>query len=64
MTKKESGRLGGLCTLAKYGKDHMRRIGSNGGKVTRAKYRLVPVGISAWVMVDRITGTIKAKIGC
>ncbi|MHC4604517.1 MAG: hypothetical protein ACYS6W_14440 [Planctomycetota bacterium] len=62
MNKSEAGRLGGLSTLNKYGKDHFSAIGRKGAASTWARYRLCPAGVNGWLMVDRVTNKIKAKI--
>lgn len=60
MTKSESGRLGGMATFAKYGKKHMKAIGKLGGIAFHNKYRLVPVGVNLFAIVDRQTDEFKA----
>lgn len=55
---------GGRALVEKYGIDHMRHIGSNGGKATKKKYQLVPFGIGDFLMVNRMTGEINHKTLC
>lgn len=53
---------GGQTTVEKYGREHMRALGKRGAQTTHARYALRPVGQNAFVMVERATGVIKAKI--
>ena len=39
MNAKEAGRLGGLSTVAKYGREHMATIGSIGGKNSTTRFQ-------------------------
>lgn len=55
MTKAEAGRLGGLPTAQKYGSSYMSEIGRKGAAITWARYRLVPAGVSGWLIVNRQT---------
>lgn len=58
--KRRAGRLGGLATVRKHGRAHMRTIGRRGGLATRTRYKTVPVGTSRYALVCRQTGIIKA----
>lgn len=58
--RRQAGRLGGLATVAKYGRDHMRTIGKRGAAELYRRYTLAPAGVSGWALVDRITGKVKA----
>lgn len=62
MTKRQAGRLGGLTTARTHGKAHMQAIGKRGAAVTWQRYTLQPTGLSAWAMVERTTGKVKALI--
>ena len=55
MTKSEAGRKGGLNTVKKHGRDHMRALGRKGAKAFHEKYNLVPVGINDFLIVDKVT---------
>jgi hypothetical protein len=57
-----AGRLGGLATLRKYGREHFRKIGARGALITWLTYSLHPVGTSRFAMVNRETGEIKAML--
>lgn len=52
-SKTEAGRLGGMATVAKHGKEHMQTIGKRGAAVTWSRYYLAPVYQSQYAMVDR-----------
>ena len=56
MTKRDSGRLGGLATVARHGREHMQRIGRRGAAVFWQRYTLRPVDIAAFAIVARATG--------
>lgn len=60
--KAAAGQLGGKCTLARHGHEHFSQIGRRGAAVTWQRYRLAPVGMSDFAMVDRKTGEVKAII--
>lgn len=62
MSKSEAGRLGGISTFRKYGKDHMSKIGAVGGFVMHEKYDLVPYQRSDFAIIDRITGKVVALL--
>lgn len=61
-TKKTAGSLGGRTTVHRYGRGHMARIGSAGGRATRERYELVPVNVRDFAMVDRRSRKIKAYL--
>lgn len=72
MTKAEAGRLGGLANAKKHGREHFRKIGSKGGKTHtpehmktigrlgglafHAKYKLKPIGVNDFAIINRETG--------
>lgn len=58
--KQTAGSKGGRATLARHGRDHMRRIGRRGASVTWTRYYLAPINESQYAMVDRQTNVIKA----
>lgn len=67
MNKAEAGRLGGLATARKYGKDHMIRIGQKGAYKFWSLYKLLPVDVVGYAIVSRrsneiIGFTIYAKV--
>ena len=57
-----AGRLGGLATKNKYGRDHFRKIGARGALITWLTYGLKPVGTGGYAMVNRETGKIKVVL--
>ncbi len=59
-TTQQAGQRGGLSTLARHGREHMREIGKRGASVTWSRYSLKPVNESQYAMVDRRTNIIKA----
>ena len=58
--RSKAGRRGGRSTLTKYGVDHFREIGKRGASVFHKRYRLEPVNISNFAIVNRETGEVKA----
>lgn len=58
MTKSEAGRLGGLTTYRKHGKNHMQQIGRLGALKFWSLYRLSPVGLANFAIVNRQTNEI------
>ena len=60
MTKSEAGRLGGLATARKHGKEYMAAIGRRGAQTTQERYMTVPVGTSQYALVNRQTNKIVA----
>ena len=51
MTKAQAGRLGGIATLRKYGRNYMQKIGTNGAKTTWTRYRKVAYGMTQYALV-------------
>jgi hypothetical protein len=51
-----------MRTLERYGVQHFKRIGSKGAKVFHSRYKLTPVGISDFAVVNRLTGEVRAFI--
>lgn len=58
MTKAQAGALGGKMTARKYGPNHMRTIGRMGAIAFHAKYRLEPVNMDDFAIVERETGRV------
>jgi general stress protein YciG len=58
--KQNAGRLGGLATVAKHGKEHMRTIGRRGAATTWRRYSIMPVDTSGYALVEKATGKIRA----
>jgi hypothetical protein len=58
--KQDAGRKGGLATLAKHGVAHFKKIGAIGAKVFHRRYRLTPVGLDNFAIVNRETNEVKA----
>jgi hypothetical protein len=58
--KAAAGRAGGLRTLEKYGVEHFKKIGAIGAKVFHRRYRLTPVGLDNFAIVNRETNEVKA----
>jgi hypothetical protein len=56
-TKQTAGSKGGRATVARYGPDHMAKIGKAGARVTWTRYSLKPVNESQYAMVHRETNT-------
>lgn len=57
-TKKTAGRLGGLATLEKYGREHFQDIGAQGAQTTWTRYIKMPYGQTQYCLIDRETGKI------
>lgn len=53
MTKQQAGQLGGLSTFRKHGREHMSNIGTQGAKVTWARYDKVPYGMTQYALVRK-----------
>ena len=53
MSKREAGRMGGRATAAKYGREHMQKIGRAGATALWKKYCLLPWGPVHWALVRR-----------
>jgi hypothetical protein len=49
LSKREAGRLGGLATVEKHGREHMRAIGKRGYAAAREKYRFPPGRLKKWL---------------
>lgn len=62
--RRQIAQLGGRACVEKYGLAYMAEIGRRGAAVTWQRYRLQPVGLSGWAMVDRVNGCIRATIHC
>lgn len=58
MTRAQAGALGGKATVQRHGKDHMRTIGRMGAIAFHAKYRLDPVNMDDFAIVERETGRV------
>ena len=58
MTKSQAGRLGGLATFKKYGKEHMSDIGTRGAETTWTRYSKSPYGLTQYALTERATGKI------
>jgi len=63
LNKAQCGRLGGLTTVARHGKEHMSRIGKKGAETTWTRYKISPVGLTSYAMVEVETNRIVAVIG-
>ena len=63
LTRREAGQRGGLATVARYGTDHMRKIGRLGAAEFWRRYRMTPAGTSGWAIVSRATGEVVNFIG-
>ena len=59
-SKAEAGRLGGLATVAKHGREHMAAIGRRGAATLWERYNLLPYQLSKLALVSRETGEVKA----
>lgn len=58
--KQRAGKKGGDATLRKHGREHFSRIGKCGAEVFHARYRLEPVNLNDFAIVNRETGEVKA----
>lgn len=58
MNKKEAGRLGGLATYKKYGREWMVKIGKRGAAVFYQRHSLQPSDLSDFAVVNKETGKI------
>ena len=56
MNKTEAGRLGGLKTANKYGNEYMSILAKRGAIAFHAKYKLVPIDLNNFAIVNRVTG--------
>ncbi len=53
MTKQQAGRLGGLATVQKHGRDYMVEIGKRGAKALWERYHLLPYQTSKYILVRK-----------
>jgi hypothetical protein len=60
--KQNAGRKGGLATLKKYGKRYFKRLGKWGAHRMHAIYKLTPVDLNDFALVNRETGKIVAYL--
>ena len=60
MSRAQAGRLGGLRTLEKHGIEHYSKIGKIGARVIHARYRISPVRLNDYALVNRKTNQIIA----
>jgi hypothetical protein len=60
--RREAGSKGGQETVKRYGRHYMQRLGQWGAHRTHAIYRLDPVDLNDFAMVNRETGEIKAYL--
>lgn len=58
MGKAEAGRLGGLATVKRHGREHMQRIGREGARRFHDLYSLKPYGTHQWAIVRRSDNVI------
>jgi hypothetical protein len=58
--RKAAGRMGGLATVNKHGKEHMAAIGKKGAAALYKKYQLVPAAMTGWALISRETGAVVA----
>ena len=58
MTKSEAGRKGGRATVQKYGRSYMREIGRKGAETFWRRYRVLPVGVSQYGLVEKDSGKL------
>lgn len=63
MTKSQAGQLGGLSTLKKHGKEHMRTIGKQGAAVTWNRYWKIPIRQTEYALVRKSDGIIVRILG-
>jgi hypothetical protein len=57
-----AGRRGGVVTLARHGRAHFKKIGAIGAKVFHDRYRLEPVYLNDFAIVNRVTNEVKAYL--
>lgn len=55
-----AGAKGGKRTVRRYGKRHMKRLAKLGAHATHSRYRLEPVFLNDFAMVNRKNGIVKA----
>lgn len=58
MSKREAGRLGGMATFAKHGREYMQEIGKRGAMKFHETYSLKPYGQYQWAIVRRADSVI------
>lgn len=58
MNKKEAGKLGGLATYKKYGREWMVKIGKRGAAVFYQRYFLQPTNLNDFAIVNKETGEV------
>jgi len=58
--RRVAGQRGGLATVARHGIGHMKVIGLKGARVFHQRYKLVPVFMDDFAIVDRETNLTKA----
>jgi hypothetical protein len=56
MNKQDAGRLGGLKTASKYGNEYMSQLARRGAVAFHIKYKLVPIRLNNFAIVNRETG--------
>lgn len=61
MNRSEAGRKGGLATVKKHGRKHMKRIAALGAEAFHKKYYLRKLGTSDFAIVNRETGVPTGK---
>ena len=57
-----AGRKGGLATLKKYGKRHMKKLAKWGAHRMHATYELKPAELNDFALVHRETGEVRAYL--
>ncbi len=62
MSRAQAGKLGGETTFLRHGSEHMSKIGKKGARVLHARYRISPVRLNDYALVDRETNKIKAYL--
>ena len=60
MSRAQAGRIGGETTYLRHGSEHMREIGKRGAQAMHKKYRISPVRLNDYALVNRETGKIVA----
>lgn len=63
MTKSQAGQLGGLSTLKRHGKEHMRKIGKQGATVTWNRYSKIAIRQTEYALVRKSDGVIIKILG-
>lgn len=58
-SKADCGRLGGRATVQRHGVEHMREIGRRGAQSFHRRYRLAPVGVAYFAIIERATGFVR-----